>query len=32
MGPADLLTLATIVLTGALMAICWVFAEEKRRR
>ncbi len=32
MGPTDLLILATVVLIGMLMLICWVLVDRERRR
>lgn len=31
MGPADLLVFETILLTGILMLLCWLFADKEKK-
>ncbi len=32
MGSADLLALVTVACTGAIMFMCWLFADKERKR
>lgn len=32
MGTADLLALVTIVFTGAIILMCWLFVDKERKR
>ncbi len=32
MGTADLLTLVTVMFTGVVMLMCWLFADKEKKR
>ncbi len=32
MGPTELLALVTVVFTGAVMLMCWLFADKVKKR